>query len=300
MFLEQPFSNFLGKPVRKLLPHANFDFSAYVPNVVKFKMEDWKLDLLPYLAAGQVESLAIGEYNLEYSHDLDHFYSFLAGNQHCFTGVKNLFLGTTVTTWNGPRYLEHGRLPIFLNGFENLEYLKIRGSCLSMEGLKLNKLRTLIQQSVNGETHGLNQMQLPELEHFEFWTGENSITSEGILGELKFPKLQYLGICNSYTADDDVDILQEFRFYDQLEVLDLSYGNMTDEGGEKLLALKFPKNLKKLILIFHYLTPRMQELLKALPFEVVIDRCMIGEDGEVEEDNWERPVYYCEETIDVE
>ena len=44
----------------------------------------------------------------------------------------------------------------------------------------------------------------------------------------------------------------------------------------------------------------MQELLRALPFEVVIDRCMIGEDGEVEEDNWERPVYYCEETTGVE
>ena len=57
MFLDEPFNEFLGRPVRNLLPCANFDFATYVPNVIGLTADDWKEDVFPYIAAGHVDSL---------------------------------------------------------------------------------------------------------------------------------------------------------------------------------------------------------------------------------------------------
>ncbi len=78
-----------------------------------------------------------------------------------------------------------------------------------------------------------------------------------------FPQLTHLGLMNSEEQDD---IARRAGKYipPQLNVLELSCGTLTDNGAEALLEHKDRiAHLETLDLHHHYLTPEMQEKLKA-------------------------------------
>ena len=68
-----------------------------------------------------------------------------------------------------------------------------------------------------------------------------------------------------------------------VEELDLSLGNLSDEGGKALLKLPTDAKLKRLDLHHHYLSDEVMEQLSRLPFKVnVDDRQETDEDGDGE------------------
>ena len=87
-----------------------------------------------------------------------------------------------------------------------------------------------------------------------------------------FPKLKYLGFVNSDKQDELVQIILDSDILPQLETVGISFGCLTDKGGQLILdgAPKLSE-LKKLRANFHYMSKDMVAKLKALPFEVEVD-----------------------------
>ena len=96
-----------------------------------------------------------------------------------------------------------------------------------------------------------------------------------------FPKLKYLGLRNAQIADDIAAVIVKSPIIDQLEILDLSLGNLSDEGANALLQLERRTNLKRLDLHHHYISKPLQKKLKQLPFPVDLsDAKTVDEDDE--------------------
>lgn len=89
-----------------------------------------------------------------------------------------------------------------------------------------------------------------------------------------FPQLTHLGLMNSEEQDDIARRVLE------LNVLELSCGTLTDNGAEALLEHKDRiAHLEILDLHHHYLTPEMQEKLKAtLPINLNLSEALEPDD----------------------
>jgi hypothetical protein len=130
--------------------------------------------------------------------------------------------------------------------------------------------------------------KFPELEYLELWLGTPNYGGDCQVNDLQpifkgklFPKLKYLGLRNAEIADDIAAVIVKSPVVDQLETLDLSLGNLGDEGATALLQLESKKNLKRLDLHHHYVSKPMQKQLKQLPFPVdLADANSVDEEDE--------------------
>jgi len=87
----------------------------------------------------------------------------------------------------------------------------------------------------------------------------------------KFPKLKYLGLCNSSVADTFPALMVGHPLMGQLETLDFSHGWFGNAGAEVLLAnAEELKKLKRFVLEHHYVGNELTEKLQALPLQVDI------------------------------
>ncbi|HFY8627955.1 TPA: cytoplasmic protein, partial [Salmonella enterica subsp. enterica serovar Typhimurium] len=95
-----------------------------------------------------------------------------------------------------------------------------------------------------------------------------------------FPQLTHLGLMNSEEQDDIARRVLESNILPQLNVLELSCGTLTDNGAEALLEHKDRiAHLETLDLHHHYLTPEMQEKLKAtLPINLNLSEALEPDD----------------------
>jgi hypothetical protein len=178
--------------------------------------------------------------------------------------------------------------------YPGLEHFGVRGGQdLSMQGLNLENLKTLgvytggLPKSVIKQ---IGAASLPNLENLVLFLGVDEYGGDHSLEDLQpffdganFPKLQYLGLCDSEYADEIAKAIANAPVLSKLSVLDLSLGTMTDEGGKALLDSPAVKNLKKLELQYHYMSTDMMTRLKGLGIEVdVSDRQEAEEyDGEL-------------------
>ena len=74
-----------------------------------------------------------------------------------------------------------------------------------------------------------------------------------------------MGITDSEIQNEITEAVLNCKYIDQLEVLDLSMGSLTDQGGQMLLE-QIPKhsNIKSLDLEYHYMSDEMMDKLKNL------------------------------------
>ena len=77
------------------------------------------------------------------------------------------------------------------------------------------------------------------------WFGDDNYGAEGDLDAIKLlldgkglPALRHLGLKNCQFADDIARVIGKSKILPQLETLDLSLGNMSDEGADALVASK--------------------------------------------------------------
>jgi hypothetical protein len=207
----------------------------------------------------------------------------LVKNKNNFAALKAMFLGDITYEENEMSWIQQSDAAPLLRAFPGLEVLRVRGGT----GLKFSKSRHDALKQLIVETGGLPRAVIREicrcefsgLEHLELWLGIENYGWDGGVEDLQpllaaefFPKLQYLGLRNSEIADDIAAVVVNAPILQQLEVLDLSNGTLSDVGAQALLTLSRDIPLKELNLSHHYMTPAMvKQLKKELRCKVVAD-----------------------------
>jgi hypothetical protein len=207
--------------------------------------------------------------------------------------LRALFLGEMTFEESEISWINQSDVSPLFDAFPNLEELWIRGG----EGLSLGRPRHECLKKLVIETGGLSasvvrevaSASLPSLEHLELWLGDDGYGNDIQPDDLKallpcqqFPNLKHLGLRDDCNADETAKVLAEIGFGPSVEVLDLSLGTLGDEGATALLASPRIKQLKKLDLHHHYISPKVVEQLQQLGPEIDADEVQEADrdDGE--------------------
>lgn len=187
--------------------------------------------------------------------------------------LEHLFLGEMLQEECEVSWINQSDLSPFFLAFPKLVTLRVRG----MEGLSLGRpehahLRSLILEGGGMPAAILNELaaaQLPNLEHLELWLGDEGygrgVTKESlqpILDGTLFPKLNYLGLRNDHDIDTTVTWLKDAKILDQLDVLDISLGTLSDTGAAALLDIGRLGNVKKLDAFYNFMSAKAAEALQ--------------------------------------
>ena len=232
---------------------------------------------------GQLEALVIGPWNEPHDNGPDEALDRLAELAPQLPNFKALFVGDMTyedceISWiiQGTRY-DH-----LLQAFPQLQALRIRGSTsLQLPPVTHAGLRELVIESGGLPleiAQSLAASKLPALEHLELWLGSDDYGFEGdvaayqqVLQQLRTPSLRVLGLRDSQITDGLAAWLAGESWVASLETLDLSLGTLGDEGAKALLASPHVTALKRLDLSHHYISPALQEQLRAAIPGVVLD-----------------------------
>ena len=239
----------------------------------------------------KIQTLVFGCWNFEGDGDVSQIVNPLVKNADKFPNLRTLFLGDIISEDCEVSWLEMSNISKLWAAFPQLEVFWIRGGeNLSFGKIEHANLKELVVQSGGLPKSVVNEVlnaSLPNLEHLELWLGDEGYGADTSVDDFKslldgslFPKLKYLGLCNSQYTDELAKGLATSAIIDRIETLDLSSGTLGDEGAEALLASGKLDNLKKLDVHHHYLSDEYMAKLKALPCEVNVDEQEDAEDND--------------------
>lgn len=206
--------------------------------------------------------------------------------------LKGIFLGDIIGEENEISWINQCNVSPLLAAYPQLEHLAIRGGTgLVLGQFSHVRLKSLVIQTgglPSGVLKDLAKAQLPALEHLELWLGTDNYGWDGTVADIqpllnrdRFPALRWLGLRNSEIQDEVAATVAGAPIVEQLEVLDLSLGNLTDAGAEPLFSNPAFRKLRTLDLHHHYLSPEMEKRLKAaFPNVDVSDRQEADEYGD--------------------
>ena len=236
------------------------------------------------------KGLVLGAYDLEGGCS-GPAYDEIVTSKDRLPNLKALFLGDILQEECEISWIHQSDVSGVLQAFPQLEMLRIRG----VDGLAISqpqhaRLRALAIESGGLPAAVVAQIcrgKFPELEYLELWLGTPNYNGDCRVNDLQplltgklFPKLKYLGLRNAEIVDDIAAVIVTAPIVDQLEILDLSLGNLGDVGGNALLNLQSKTNLKRLDLHHHYLSKPLQKKLKQLPFPVDLSEAKTAEEDE--------------------
>jgi hypothetical protein len=197
--------------------------------------------------------------------------------------LRALFLGDITYEECELSWLKLTDVSPLLAAWPNLETFGVRGSDnLAFSPLRHEGLRHLTIESGGLPRKVLRQVfscELPNLESLKLFLGETQYGFDGDITDLQplfsgqlFPRLQYLGLMNSEIADEIAAVVVNAPIIDRIHTLDLSLGNLGDEGVRSLRALAGKKNLTCLNISHHYASPQeLKALNKALGCLLIAD-----------------------------
>lgn len=230
--------------------------------------------------SGKVRALALGDWFDSGQGGLCPAVDLLVEHAHAFPNLRSVFVGDITMEECELSWICPPDLDPLLDAFPRLEELGVRGAesvmggVLSLHVPSHGSLRSLTVQSgglPGSVTREVATSGLPALEHLELWLGVKEYggtTSPQdlapVLSGEGFPKLRYLGVRNAEKLDEWIPVLAQAPVLKQLEVLDLSLGILTDQGGQVLVdrAEAF-FGLRRLDLHHHYLSQEMEERVRA-------------------------------------
>lgn len=234
----------------------------------------------------------------------------LVEHADAFPNLRSVFVGDVGWDECELSWICQTDLSPLLEAFPHLEELGVRGAAgairtgeLSLHVPSHGSLRSLTVESgglPGSATRGIASSGLPALERLELWLGVEDYggdTSPGDLAPLLsgegFPELRYLGVRNAERLDEWIPVLAEAPLLKRLEVLDLSLGILTDEGGRVLVerAAAF-SGLRELDLHHHYLSEEMEERVRAAFAENGVEVDLSDRLEPDDEDPDEGPMYY--------
>lgn len=289
---------FDGKQVIEYDPTAPLpDPSTSAPRLmVEYDSEETVLNLLSQLLqdpkADQLTTLVIGAWSSEmFEAPPSDLVEALVASAARLPSLKSLFFGDIISEECEVSWIESCDLSPFWEAFPKLELLKIRGTNqLSLGKIEHRRLKSLIIESGGLDTGVLNSIweaSLPELEHLQVYLGSDNYGWNGsvedvepILSGKLFPKLKYLGLCDSEIADEIAVAVAKSPILSRLEVLDLSSGTLGDVGARALLDSPSISKLKKLDLHYHYISDGVQAQLRAIAAEVDLSNPQSGDEDD--------------------
>lgn len=293
-------TNFIGERVTEFREGKRIKGKSVVRIRVSYDEEgddepDFEKRLQAFLEsdlAAETRGLVLGCYDMEGGTTSSDAYKPLIKFKDRLPNLKALFLGDILQEEMEISWINHSDVSDILDAFPNLEMLRIRGaSGLEFSKPKHAKLRALAIEAGGLPAKVVAQIcraKFPELEYLELWLGTPGYDGDCRVNDLQpilkgkaFPKLKYLGLRNSEIADDIAAVLPNSPVVDQLDILDLSLGNLSDVGANALLQLD-GKSLQRLDLHHHYITKPVQKKLKQLPFPVDLNDTKTVD----EEDEW--------------
>lgn len=225
-------------------------------------------------ACGQVAALVIGGWNqVDNEAGTEEIVATLAAASDRLTGLKALFLGDiTSDEWEISWIIQSDVTPI-LEAFPALEQLRVRGG----EGLALGEVHHEGLKTLIFESGGLPRLvvravvaaDLPNLEHLELWLGSDGYGGDAKLDDLApilsgtvFPRIKYLGLRDCEWADALATALADAPILRRIETLDLSLGNLGDEGAVALISGGNLSGLKRLDIHHHYVSDEVIDGLR--------------------------------------
>ena len=179
--------------------------------------------------------------------------------------LRAIFLGDITREENEISWIVQSDITSLFDAYPALEYFRVRGgSSLVIGTLHHENLKSLVVETggLDAEVvRGIISSNLPKLEHLELWMGSDDYGGNVTVADLEpilngdvFPALIRLGIRNCEIADQVAKALATAPVVRRLKVLDLSMGNLSDEGALELLKNPAMAKLEILDIHFHYVS----------------------------------------------
>ncbi len=254
----------------------------------------------------KVRALVVGNVpDQDFQMRTDEVVDALLGLAPKLTGLRALFFGEILREENEISWIQLCDLAPLVAALPHLEELVVRGGSGAL-GLRLAEhpsLRRLTVQSGGLRPEVVRDVcasGLPALEHLELWLGVEEYggrsTAEDlapVLSGRAFPGLRSLGLRNAENLGSWIPVIAGAPAVSSLEVLDLSLGDLTDEGGRALVeAAPAFAHLKRLDLHHHYVSEDVCERIRAALPGVEVDLSGRGEPDVYDDEDEESEVYY--------
>lgn len=256
-----------GKPfnIHTTAPRLSLDWDAYEKGT---KWADLLADFLMVQDASETTHLIVGagegfEGDMTSSMTLEA----LIAAKDKLPKLEALFIGDITYEECELSWINSGDFSALWSNFPNLKALGIRGYPGELGKIDMPNLEFLTIQCSGMTKKNAQDIQaanLPKLTRLELWIGTDhygGTTSvadwQPILSGTVFPALTSLGLMNCSFADDLAKAAAKADVIDRISRLDLSMGNMSDEGGVAIYQSKKLQTLKELDLNHHFMTDWM-------------------------------------------
>jgi hypothetical protein len=200
----------------------------------------------------------------------------IVANKEKFSHVTSLFFGDMGYEDCEVSWIIQGNYSKLWEAMPQLERLVIKGSNELVLGeithQNLQQLEIICGGLPESVIASIQKAKLPALQKLVLYIGVEDYGFDGdistirdFLAESDFPQLTYLGVTDSEIQDEITEVVLDCKYLSQITTLDLSFGTMTDKGGEMLLK-KLPEypNIKKVELIHHFMSDEMVKQLQNL------------------------------------
>ena len=266
----------------------------------KVKIADRLQSLLEQQGVENLKGLIIGAWSGSWEgENSKEIVSHLAEAANRLPALRALFVGEMVYEECELSWINQSDMSPLLAAYPRLEVLHIRGGNeLSFSPIRHEGLQELVIEAGGIGRSTLRELfrcEFPNLESLQLLLGEANYGFDGGVEDLQpllsgrlFQKLKYLGLLNSEIENEIAAVVVNSPIVDRIERLDLSLGNLDNEGVRSLHQLKSKSNLKQLYLAHHYASEAaIEDLKRTLPFEVIAER------RQDPDDEW-RPILHAE------
>lgn len=248
--------------------------------------------LTAYLDAADtasLQALVIGAWGEAHDEGPEPFLEVLIDRAAELPALKALFVGDMTYEECEISWIIQGDYGPLLAAFTGLEVLRIRGSTsLELPAFRHDALRELAIECgglPREISEALASSTLPKLETLELWLGTDDYGFDGdvdlvrrVVAALRGPALKTLGLRDAEIADDVATWLAGEPWVAGLQKLDLSLGTLGDAGAEALCGSAHVARVPVVDLSHHYISPALQERLRAAVPGVVLDDAQAPDD----------------------
>lgn len=228
----------------------------------------------------EVEVLVIGPTDLDYK-GFEHLIDLIISHHIHLKNLKAIFFGNIDNgfylddTLNSS-FIKSIDIRPLLKFYPDLEEIKIRGSGALLNNANHEKLRKLIIESTSIRVETIEELAtcyFPDLKYFEIWLGSdeaNDYLSKNI-DKFNFKNLKQLGIKNTRSTNGILSFISNSPIFYQLEVLDISYGTLSDYAIDNIVSSGKFSHLKTLRLDNNQITESGIAQLKTFSNQITTD-----------------------------
>ena len=238
-----------------------------------------------------VEKITLGAWEEPYEQSCQDCLDLLCDNAESLTALKELFIGDMEGEECEISWIIQGNYSRIFTAFPELEKLHIKGANGLVLGNNLHhsNLKELFIESGGLGKNILQQIATADfgkLDTLKLYLGDDNYGFDATIDDLApffksstFPALKYLGLMDSEISDEIATALNGAEILDQLDILDLSLGTLSDAGAQTLLNNLKIKRLSRLNLAYHFMSTSMMNKIQTMGIEVDVSDQQEDDDG---------------------